>query len=257
MRHLRHPLVLATLLTGAAAFAQPAPQPPAPRPWTQAEATAPILTGRLQQWLVNPNGEVDGLLLAEGTQVAFPPHLSAQLLQLAKPGDTLQVSGWRSTTLPVMRATGITAGGRSVLDTPPAPGALPAPREPGALSAMNTSGRVSRILYSGRGDAHGVLLDNGMIVRFPPHVGTAVQPWLQRGTPLHARGWGSQGAQGSALEATAMGPTADAMQELFAGPRTRPGPHAGPHAAPHRPHGPQGPGLLRDAQPVPPPAQAS
>lgn len=230
MRQLHRTLVLATLLIGASAFAQPAPQPPAARPWAAAQANAPAIAGRLQQWLVNPNGEVDGFLLADGTQVAFPPHLSAALLQLAKPGDSVQVGGWRTPGLPMLRATSVTAGGRSVEDTPPAPGAR-APREPGALTAMSASGRVARVLYSGRGHANGVLLDGGGIVRFPPHVGAVLMPWLQPGATVHARGWGSRNAQGSALEATAMGPTAESMQELFAGPAGRPGPHGGPRGS--------------------------
>lgn len=241
MQHLHRPLILATLLIGAGVFAQSAPQPPAPRPWAQAqaEAAAPTVTGRLQQWLLNPNGEVDGFLLADGTQVALPPHLSAELLQAAKPGDSVQVSGWRTPGLPVLRATSVAAGGRSVEDTPPVPGAR-GPREPGALTAMNASGRVARVLYSGRGDANGLLLDSGSIVRFPPHVGAVLMPWLQPGTTVHARGWGSRSAQGSALEATAMGPTAESMQELFAGPAGGLGSKGGPRG-PRGPRGPQPP----------------
>jgi hypothetical protein len=249
MQQLHRPLVLATLLIGASAFAQPAAQPPAPRPWSQAqaEAAAPTLTGRLQQWLVNPNGEVDGFLLADGTQVTFPPHLGAELLQAAKPGDSVQVSGWRTPGLPVLRATSVAAGGRSVQDQPPAPGAR-GPRElrePGALTAMGASGRVVRVLYSGRGDANGVLLDGGSIVRFPPHVGAVLMPWLQPGSTVHARGWGSRSAQGSALEATAMGPTAGSMQELF----------AGPEGGPRGPRGPLPPPVA--GQPLPPVPPAS
>lgn len=250
MQHLHRPFVLATLLIGASAFAQP----PAPRPWAQAqaEAAAPTVTGRLQQWLVNPNGEADGFLLADGTQVAFPPHLSAELLQAARPGDSVQVSGWRTPGLPVLRATSVAAGGRSVQDTPPVPGAR-GPREPGALTAMNASGRVARVLYSGRGDANGVLLDGGSIVRFPPHVGAVLMPWLQPGMPLNARGWGSRSAQGTALEATAMGPTAESMQELFAGPVGGPGPKAGPRG-PRGPRGPLPPAPVagKPSLPVPP-----
>ncbi|RCW70562.1 hypothetical protein [Pseudorhodoferax soli] len=61
-------------------------------------------------------------------------------------------------------------------------------------------------------------------MRFPRHVGAVLMPWLQPGTTVHARGWGSRSAQGSALEATAMGLTAESMQELYAGPAGRPGP---------------------------------
>ncbi|RZI66292.1 hypothetical protein [Variovorax guangxiensis] len=234
----------ALMLIGTAAMAQQPPPPPSVQapmpvgpaarplpPGADAEAAGSItLNGRVQQWLLNPNGEIDGLLLADGTQVAFPPHLSASVQQAMKPGDAVQVTGWRTPGAPVLRAASLNANGRSVVDQPPAFGsAPPAPREPGALTAMSASGRVARPLYTGRGDVNGVLLDNGSIVRFPPHVGAELAAALQPGSTLHAKGWGSRGPQGSAIEATAIGPTADGMRELFAGPGMAPPP--GPRGA--------------------------
>ncbi|KQP15079.1 hypothetical protein [Pseudorhodoferax sp. Leaf267] len=260
MRHLRHPLAIAALLLGASAFAQqpPPPAPAAPPPAgmaapADASAAAPVAAGKVQRWLLNPNGEVDGFLLADGTQVAFAPHLSAALLQAVKLGDAVQVSGWRTPNLPnvrVVRAASVqaSASGRSVVDTPPVPGAR-APRESGALTAMSASGRVAQVLYTDRGDANGVLLDSGSIVRFGPRRGAALLPSLQVGSTVHARGWGSRGEQGSALEATAIGPTADTMQELFAGPGQQPGPPGGPRG----PRGPRGPQPPMAGQPMPPP----
>lgn len=230
-------------LTGASAFAQqpapPAPPSPgaergAPRgPGARAEeagTATPVVTGRVQRWLVNPNGEVDGLLLADGTQVGFPPHLSSEVQGALKIGDSVEVSGWRAPNAPVVRAASLkaTASGRSVADKPPVDGAKResreprAPRDPGALTAMNASGRVARILYTGRGDANGVLLDSGTIVRFPPHVGAAYASSLQPGNVIEARGWGTRGANGSALEATALGSSTETMRELFAGPGAQP-----------------------------------
>ncbi|RZI97201.1 MAG: hypothetical protein EOP78_01805 [Variovorax sp.] len=231
MRFQPRPLALcAVLFVGTTAFAQQPPPPgPAPAPQIAAEVAAPAITGRVQRWLTNPNGDVDGFLLADGTQVAFPPHLSAALLQSVKAGDTVQVAGFRAPNVPVLRATTVTAGGRTVADQPPTPCAEP-PRPPGAasLSAMSASGRVARVLYTPRGDANGVLLDSGSIVRFPPHVGAALVPTLQPGSAVFAKGWGSRGAQGSAIEATAIGSSADTMRELFAGPGVEPPRPPGP-----------------------------
>ncbi len=245
--HPRPAALAALMLIGASAFAQ-MPPPPPPAGSVAATGAAPVVTGRIQQWLVNPNGEVDGLLLADGTQVAFPPHLSAAVLQALKPGDNVQVSGWRAPNVPVVRAATLTstANNRSVTDQPPALGSKPpAPRDPRALTAMNASGRVARLLYTDRGDVNGVVLDSGTLVRFPPHVGAQLAPTLQPGSTLHAKGWGSRGDQGSALEATALGATADGMRELFAGPGTEPPP------PPRGPHGPRPP---RADRPLPPPA---
>ncbi len=261
MRTASRSIVLSAALgLASAAFAQLPPAPPAPQagvsadpgappvpPAELAAAAAPTLTGRLQRWLVNPNGQVDGFLLADGTQVNVPPHVSADLLRAARPGDTVQVQGWRAPNAPVLRAVRLTAGGRTVEDTPPAVGsAPPAPPEPAALTAMSVSGRVARVLYTPRGDANGVLLDNGSIVRFPPHVGVALAAALQPGRPLFARGWGSRSPQGSALEATALGASADNARELFAGPGVEPM----PGSRGLRP--PRGPAMAPGAPDLPP-----
>lgn len=267
----------ALLLIGAAVFAQqtstPAPQdaasqtgsmqPPPPRTRSAPNARAPSamtaaptsdITGRVQQWLMNPNGDVDGLLLADGTQVGFPPHLSATMLQTLKVGDNVRVRGWRMPNGPVVRASSLTAtaSGRTVADQPPAPGAMPrAPRDPSALTAMSASGRVKQVLYTDRGDANGVLLDSGTIVRFPPRAGAGMAPMLKVGSTLSARGWGSRNAQGSALEATGIGASADTQQDLFAGPGREPPP---PRDGPRAPRGPRGAGGPDGMRPMPPAA---
>jgi hypothetical protein len=253
-------IAAACLLAGSAAFAQmppparlpggPLPAPPGAMALAAPEAGT-VATGRVQQWLLNPNGEADGLLLADGTQVAFPPHLSAAVMQLLKPGDTVQVSGWRAPNVPVVRMQSLSANGRSVTDQPPAPGmAPPAPREPGAISAMSASGRIERLLYTDRGDVRGVVLADKTIVRFPPHAGAAYGAQLQPGAPLHARGWGTRGAQGTALEATSLGATADTVREVFGGPGLMPSP-GGP-AGTGGPRGPRGPRDPSGAGPTPP-----
>ena len=239
-------IAAACLLAGGAAFAQMPPPPPGgpvpPAPIAATpEAGTITVSGRAQQWLINPNGEADGLLLSDGTQVAFPPHLSAAVMQVLKPGDTVQVSGWRAPNVPVVRAQTLVANGRSVTDQPPTPGmAPPPPRESGALSAMTAGGRIARLLYTDRGDVHGVMLEDKTIVRFPPHIGAAHGAQLQPGAPLHARVWGTRGAQGAALEATSLGQSADTVREVFSGPGLEPAPPVG---------GPRGP---RGRGPVPP-----
>ncbi|MFE8645851.1 hypothetical protein ACFX58_12280 [Sphingomonas sp. NCPPB 2930] len=255
MRFLFRPLVLcASVLLAGTACAQVPPVPPAPAadaprlqnappppPLDAAPAgTVPTVSGRLERWLVTPNGTVDGFLLADGTQVNVPPHLSAAWLQAARPGDTVQVGGWRTPQVPVLRATRLTVGGRTLEDTPPAAGMPPpSPPEAGALAAISASGRVVRQLYTPGGEAHGVLLDNGSIVRFPPHVGTAMAAAIQPGASLFARGWGSRAPQGTALEATALGTSAETARELFAGPGVEP-PLRGPRDG-RPPRGPRGP----------------
>jgi len=245
---------------GQPPLAATAPMPPDPPVVPIAPEAGAVASGRMAQWLLNPNGEADGLLLADGTQVTFPPHLSAAVMQVLKPGDAVQVSGWRAPDVPVVRMQSLSANGRSVSDQPPAPGmAPPRPRGPGAagaLDAMSAQGRIERLLYTDRGDVRGVVLADKTIVRFPPHIGAAYAAQLQPGAPLHARGWGTRGAQGTALEATSLGATAATVRELFGGPGLEPAPQgprgkAGPGGA-REPRGPTPPApLMAPAAPVP------
>ncbi|MBF9267143.1 hypothetical protein I4I83_24495, partial [Acidovorax cattleyae] len=83
---------------------------------------------------------------------------------------------------------------------------------------LQADGRVAAVLLNTRGDAHGLLLDNGVIVRFPPHVAASIGDLLQTGVPVSARGWGTRNALGAALEATQLGSSASTLQEVFRGP---------------------------------------
>ncbi|UXC20505.1 hypothetical protein [Comamonas squillarum] len=227
MRPIYTSLLIAGLLSASAAAvshtAQPPSRPAPPSAAVQQEASN--LQGTVQQWLLNPNGDVDGFLLADGqmlTQVVFAPHLSAALLQAAAIGETVRVSGWPAPGLPLFSASRVTGmrTGRSVVDTPPELGehSGPGPVAAAALSAMETSGQIKRLLYSRRGEAHGVVLDGGDIVRFAPHQAPDIMAYLQVGQPLFVRGWGLRNDYGQSIEATAIGPNAQAMQALFAKP---------------------------------------
>ena len=192
---------------------------PTPSAGAVAESQA---TGTVVQFLLNPNGEADGLLLSDGTQIAFAPHMGRVVAQTLKVGDGVQANGWRAPGVPVLRLQTLRANGRSVTDQPPAPGAAPpAPRAEGALSELSASGRVDRLLYNDRGDVHGVLLSDKTIVRFPPHVGAALSSQLQAGGALAVRGWGTRSAQGTAIEATALGSDSSHLRALDVPPAPR------------------------------------
>lgn len=239
------------LLCGGAAIAQvtqpaqsqasePAPPPPpplsplsppatsssssssidAPRPPNDVEA--PVLIGRIETLLTNPNGDVDGLLLEDGTQVNFPPHLSAVLLQVARVGDTVSVHGLRGYGSGAMHATAITnvSTGRSVTDQPSPPVRPPPP--PSALTALTANGHVARLLHADMGEVNGVLLDDGTIVRFPPQFGSRLHRVLQPNVQLTAIGYGTQNAYGRALEATSVAINGQAAVSVY-GPGPDPG----------------------------------
>src|SRR5207248_6244858 len=108
----------AILALTAGALAQDTPPPPAPA--GQAAQPAPGQTplydpqqlpaqrGQVQQFTMTPRGDIDGLILSDGTEVKTPPHLSAEMTYSIKPGDTVTIHGLHAAALPLVQAVSIT-----------------------------------------------------------------------------------------------------------------------------------------------------
>jgi hypothetical protein len=123
----------------AGALAQNPPQPPAGQPPAVGQAPLhdpqqlPVQRGQVQQFTLTPRGDIDGLILTDGTEVKTPPHLSTEIAYSVKPGDTVTIHGLRAAALPLVQAVSITdeATGRPVVDNgPPGPGRTGAPPPP-------------------------------------------------------------------------------------------------------------------------------
>jgi hypothetical protein len=203
---------------------QPVPPPPPP-PGGAAQATS--IRGTVSQYLMNPDGLVDGLLLSDNTIVRFPPHMSQQLVQAVKPQDSVRVDGFFEFQ-GMIHATTITNANsqQSVVDTPPSPQNPPPVPNPYARQPMSVSGIIKALTYAPRGEIDGAVLDNGTIVHVPPPVGMQYASLFGVGAPLVASGYGTTNAYGRSMEATAIGPSASQMQTVAAAdyrPRGRPG----------------------------------
>ncbi len=112
-------LLAATLAAGAtgAALAQNAA--------AYDPAQLPAFKGKVAQYSLTPRGDVDGLILDDGTEVHLPPHLSTQLVFAARPGDAVTIHGLKARELPMIQAMSVTndASGTTVVDNgPPGPG---------------------------------------------------------------------------------------------------------------------------------------
>src|SRR6202795_415013 len=108
-------LLTATALTGGAAVYG---QVPAPL-WDATQL--PETKGTVKQYTLTPRGDVDGLILNDGTEIKLPPHLTAQIVYAVRPGDAVSVRGLRARALPLVEAASVTnsATGASVVDTGP------------------------------------------------------------------------------------------------------------------------------------------
>ncbi len=219
----RLPLSCALLLAAGALQAHAAP-PPAPRPGAGPAPRAALPPGpavfeaSVARWLTNPYGEVDGLRVADGTIVRFPPHLADAMTAAIRPGDRVRIIGRRDAQGPV-RADAIvnSATGQTVYDQPAASAGerpMPPHLRMAGLQTQQAQGRIDAVLTGPRGEADGVILSDGSIVRFAPHA-LQQQPPLQQGQPFAASGLGTRNAHGVSLEAISAGTTLADLRPLY------------------------------------------
>jgi hypothetical protein len=223
-------LTATALGMGAAAYAQTAGSV-----WDASQL--PETRGIVKQYTLTPRGDVDGLILNDGTEVTLPPHLTSQLVFAVRPGDAVTIRGLKARALPLIDAASVTnfATGASVVDSGPPGGP---DRSAGELT---TSGKIAAPLHGKRGEVNGAVLDSGVVIRVPPPEAERVQGLLQPGQPVTVRGTTLKTALGTVIDASAIGASPDQLAE----PATGPGP-IGPR------RGPGGPPDFGPPQPRPP-----
>ncbi len=264
-------LLLATTLAagaGGAALAQQAS--------TYDPAQLPATKGTVAEYSLSPRGDVDGLILNDGTEIHLPPHLGTELVAVAKPGDAVTVRGLRARAVAMVQAMQVTndATSQSVTDDGPAgdhaggpgkphggPGAERGPGHgPDQRGApIEAQGVVKQLLHGPRGEVNGVLLADGTIVRMPPPEMQRMQAQLVVGQAVFVRGEGRASSLGRVVGAREVGPDAQHLTALRMPPRGGPGhehPDApganGAHPLPPQ-GGPDAPPPVPGAAPAPQP----
>lgn len=221
-RALAGALLAATLLgSGAAVYAQTGSV------WDASQL--PETKGTVKQYTLTPRGDVDGLILADGTEVKLPPHLTGAVVFAIKPGDAVTIHGLKARALPLVDAARITndATGATVADNGP-------PDRSGTETTL--TGKVAMPLHGKRGEVNGALLDNGTTLRLPPPEAARWANLLQAGQTVSLRGVSLATPLGAVVDVHAIGPSPDALTQIAAG---------------KPPKGPKGPGRP-NAWPLPP-----
>jgi hypothetical protein len=221
-------LLAATLLAGTAGVAALAQQSA-----TFDAQQLPAIHGKIAQYSLTPRGDVDGLILDDGTEVHLPPHLGTQLVFTVKPGDQVTIHGLKAQAIAMVQAMSVTndATGSTVTDN--AAGGPPGPRETG--QSLTAQGQIKEQLHGPQGDLNGVLLADGTIVRLPPPEAQRLASQLAPGQMLYVQGDGIAGPLGKVIEAQMMGPSQTQLAQIQAPPprgpdRDRRGPPPPPNA---------------------------
>ncbi len=214
-------------------------------------AQLPETKGTVKQYTLTPRGDVDGLILNDGTEVKLPPHLSGQIVFAIRPGDAVTIRGLRARALPLVDAVSVTndASGATVVDVGP-------PGGPGRAAIQQTiSGRIAAALHGKRGEVNGALLDNGTVLRLPPREAARMQVWLQPGQTVSVRGASMATPLGNVIDVTAIGGGPNQLAEIAPPPPPR-GPKGGPKGKADRGLPPPMFGAAPPPPPPPPPAGA-
>jgi hypothetical protein len=183
----------------------------------------PETRGTVKQYTLTPRGDVDGLILNDGTEVKLPPHLTAQVVFAIHPGDEVSIRGLRARAIPLVDASSVmnVATGKGVVDNGPPDGR-------GRQAADRTfSGQITALLHGKRGEVNGALLEDGTELRLPPPEADRLSDWLHPGQTISVRGDLLDTPLGKLVEVRAIGTSPDRLTEIDGPPPPR-GPKRGP-----------------------------
>jgi hypothetical protein len=120
-------------------------------------STLPQTKGIIAQFVISPRGDVEALLLADGTEVHVMPQAGAALAAIVKPNDAITIRGLKARSGSMIMAvsitndaTGLVAGGNAM------------------RARMDANGVVKSLLHTPRGDVNGAVLADGTVLRLPP-----------------------------------------------------------------------------------------
>jgi hypothetical protein len=204
----------------------------------------PEITGTVDQFLVNKHGEADGFLLTDGEEVHVPPHLSAPpLLRDVRPGSQVKVRGVRPRGVRMVAAVAIDTPKGRILDEGPDAREDDAAFEKAEHGPMSAQDIIKRSIHGPKGETRGAVLEDGRIIRLPPHEAERFSALLTQGAKIFAAGEGATTSFGTVVEAREIGASAETMQVIDP-KKSKHGPdHKGPkhHGKKHGPkHGESG-----------------
>jgi len=174
----------------------------------------PESKGTFERFILNPHGEIDGLILNCGKDKAvlvhIPPHLSAEIEAAVRPGEAVRVRGVRPRGTDMIAAVAFfAADGRAILDNGPGDkhhkdDRLNAPKKP-AAQKLQVAGTVRLSLHTPKGELRGAVLRDGSTVRIGPKEAQRFAKLLQPGASVAVRGDGIETPHGRVIESREIG----------------------------------------------------
>ena len=197
--------VLLAILTGILASMEPVDAQLSPD--TDFVRTTPAAQGTIRQYLIDPRGEVQGLLLSDGAQVTFTSRLQSDVSATMKLGTSIRIEGRRHRNFPLVEPdTMINTDSGAAIKVPSLlEGPLPQGKETLSVQQIHAKGAIERLLYERSGRVSGLTLEDRTQVWLPPDVNDAFRASLHVGDRIVLEGNGTENEYGRAMEPIAMG----------------------------------------------------
>jgi hypothetical protein len=181
----------------------------------------PVISGTVERFIVNPHGEVDGIVLAYESDkvllVHVPPHLEQETETAVMPGDAIRVRGVRPRGADMIAAVSLTTkDGQAIVDNGPAANRKQRPHPRGKPGKMSISGTVRLSLFGPKGELRGALLDDGAVVRIGPKEAAHFVERLRPRASVAVRGDGLETKHGRVITAKEIGLDLDHLQPIKA-----------------------------------------
>ena len=225
-------LIVASACVALLATTALAQMPPSPAPTSYGQQAD--IQGIVKAFTMTPVGDLEGMILTDGTEIHVPPHLSMQLAAAVHQSEAVRVRGWRTNVPNFIVATALTGQrGQSVVDQgPPPPGMMPPPPPPGqpapGAQQATVRGRVQQILHGPAGDVNGAFLEDGTILKLPPPMAWQASSVLQQGQSITAHGWALSNSYGRVVDVQSVSGDTTQMSQAAPLPPNAPGMAAPP-----------------------------
>ena len=167
----------------------------------------PVADGEIERYVLDPRGEVEGLLLADGSHLYVTSRAADQLMQALKPGDHVLVYGRRSPGALIIQpdmirnlSTGTTFVVPLRLDLP-----MQEQEQHLSVTELKAAGTIRVLLYHPiKSIVQGMLLSDGTQIRLPLDVGEDARKSFHVGDSVVVQGNGTDNEFGRSIEAIAI-----------------------------------------------------
>ena len=175
--------------------------------------------GTVDRFILDPRGEVEGLFLADGTQLYVTSRAADQLVRAFAPGNVVRAYGRLFADERLVQADSVTNVTTGTTFTVPLRLDLPMQEQEHTLSMteMSAAGTIRAFFYHPlRKRIQGMLLSDDTQVRFPPDASPSLRRSFHIGDQVRIRGNGTTNRFGRAVEALAIGRNSSALVPLDA-----------------------------------------